>query len=465
MMGLVADKLNAMHGGAIKTADGAKLLGRNFALLNPIMSQGSKGMAELRKQAEAYGVTMGGNTRANMMKLREATENLKLAQIGLSVQFTEHVAPALIKVVEGAIKLATALGHGLGPAFKAIVGVVKDVAHWLEQHKVVLAAVVGAISGVVVALTAMKLAEIAVWLANPFVLLVTAIGAAVAAFIYAYDHVKVFRDIVSTAFNVVKGIVLAVGKVIVAFGTIAVHIFGPVVTGAVRILVSIVKNGFNVVKGIVMVVAGLLTLNFSEAWNGVKRIFGAGFTMIGDVLSNIVNVIVKVGKTILSVLLAPFQLAWDGIKTVIGYIVTGITQLPSTLASVGEHMWDWMLNALKNVVNAIISVINTVVIGGINAMINGINSVTGSIPLVGGSLHIGTLAPISPLGGGGSSTSGASTITPLPNTPITSHGLTGGKTHTVGTGFAKGDVVIKVSGRELARIQKRELWKAMAAGA
>lgn len=138
LMGIVADKLNLIHGGAEKAALMAQLFGRNAAALLPILREGSKGMEEQRKQAAAYGVTLGGNAAANANKLREASENLKLAQIGLEVQFTEHVAPALMKVIGGGLKLYGVFRQDLGPAFHFVSGEVKDVSHWLGQNKDVM---------------------------------------------------------------------------------------------------------------------------------------------------------------------------------------------------------------------------------------------------------------------------------------------------------------------------------------
>lgn len=135
LMGLIADRLNKIPGGAQRAALEAKLFGRNAAALQPIIEGGSQAMEEQRKQAAAYGVVLGGNAAANTKKLEEASYSLKLAQIALSVQFSEHVAPALTKAATGGIKLATTIGHDLTPAFREISPVVKDVGHWLSEHR------------------------------------------------------------------------------------------------------------------------------------------------------------------------------------------------------------------------------------------------------------------------------------------------------------------------------------------
>ena len=135
LFGIIADRLNAIPAGAERTALATKLMGRNWQQLAPFIEQGSKGMKDQLAQAKALGVTIGGDPLKNIQKLHEAEIGLKLAQEGLSVQFTEHVAPALISVTMGAIKLAETVRKDLGPVFKDLSPIVKDVGHLLEQNK------------------------------------------------------------------------------------------------------------------------------------------------------------------------------------------------------------------------------------------------------------------------------------------------------------------------------------------
>jgi hypothetical protein len=138
MFGLVADKLNQMPAGAAKTAVAAKLLGRNWQQLGQLIQSGSRGMAEQMAQAKALGVTLGGSPLQNMSRLHDAEIRLSLAQQALSVQFTEHLAPALISLMTGGIKLAETVRKDLAPAFQLLSPIAKDVAHWLEQNKAVV---------------------------------------------------------------------------------------------------------------------------------------------------------------------------------------------------------------------------------------------------------------------------------------------------------------------------------------
>ncbi len=153
MLGLVADHLNKMPGGTEKTAIAGKLLGRNFMALLPILSEGSKKMAQQREEAKAMGVQLGGNSAENAKKLEEAQVKLKIAQEGLSIQFTEHLAPALISGTTKAIGLAVAVGHELSPAFKFLSPVVKDVGHWLSENKGIVIGLVGAFAALKVVRT------------------------------------------------------------------------------------------------------------------------------------------------------------------------------------------------------------------------------------------------------------------------------------------------------------------------
>lgn len=141
MLGLVADKLNKLPPGAERTAVASKLLGRNWQALAPLLMQGSKGMQEQLDTAKALGVQMGGDSARNALKLHEAMIKLKVAQLGMQVQFTEHILPALLKFVEAGMKVYAFVRTSLAPVFHVLGGAVHAATGFLHEHKTVLKAV------------------------------------------------------------------------------------------------------------------------------------------------------------------------------------------------------------------------------------------------------------------------------------------------------------------------------------
>jgi phage-related protein len=138
------------------------------------------------------------------------------------------------------------VGYALLPALESLTGTFQKLAPFIQQHadfigKAVL--VVGALAGAIaLAGAAVKAYEIitksmaiaqallnAVMSANPIGLVVVAIAALTAAFIYAYEHSEKFRDIVTGAFNAVKTVATVVGDAIAfyfktVFGAIKMEI-------------------------------------------------------------------------------------------------------------------------------------------------------------------------------------------------------------------------------------------------
>jgi len=137
----------------------------------------------------------------------------------------------LSEVVNGLKSWVIELGQHLLPKATEFLGWLKDAAHWMGDHatlmKTIGEVILGAAAALVIYKTAMGAAEIATtaWkfalkaaavaqgeldlaaIASPIGLVVVAIAALVAGFIYAYNHSETFREIVTVAFITVKAVV------------------------------------------------------------------------------------------------------------------------------------------------------------------------------------------------------------------------------------------------------------------
>lgn len=95
LMGEVADKLNSLGKGAERTAMAKKLLGRSFQELNPLLAQGSKGMADLAKEADATGNTLSGKDLAASKMFSMAVKEMHQFVNGLFITLGKTVIPVL----------------------------------------------------------------------------------------------------------------------------------------------------------------------------------------------------------------------------------------------------------------------------------------------------------------------------------------------------------------------------------
>jgi hypothetical protein len=130
--------------GADKASISGKLFGKGYASIQPILRDGAKALQENLDLANQYGATFGGRSLKSVQDLIGAQRELKFAQLGVQIAFTEKVAPALIKV---GLKFAHFVkqmrtGKGAGGEFArtmedigAVLKVVGNVIGWIADHK------------------------------------------------------------------------------------------------------------------------------------------------------------------------------------------------------------------------------------------------------------------------------------------------------------------------------------------
>lgn len=162
-----------------------KIFGAAGANLLPLFNEGPDGLAKLRQEARDLGVSIDSTTAKMGANFDDATTRLKTAFQGLGLTIARAVTPALIDFANVAsralsviIKFAEEhpnLTLGLTAATAAL-GAMTSAVFIANNAWTVMT---GAIASVQKALTALNLSS----LANPWVLLAAAIGAAVAAVI------------------------------------------------------------------------------------------------------------------------------------------------------------------------------------------------------------------------------------------------------------------------------------------
>lgn len=110
----VSDGLARMPRGTDKAAVSAKLFGRTWTTIAPLIRDGSKSLDEQLRMADKYGATMGVSTVAELQKHIKAEREAKLAVLGLQVAFGTKVAPTLTKIIEKTSAFAAQMHAGTG---------------------------------------------------------------------------------------------------------------------------------------------------------------------------------------------------------------------------------------------------------------------------------------------------------------------------------------------------------------
>lgn len=108
----IADKFAGMEDGAGKTAIAVKLFGRAGADLIPLLNQGSKGLAEMKKEAEQLGAIVGGDLTRKSEEFNDNLTRLSRTFDALKVSLAGSILPDLVKFT-GTLVEATKASGGL----------------------------------------------------------------------------------------------------------------------------------------------------------------------------------------------------------------------------------------------------------------------------------------------------------------------------------------------------------------
>lgn len=297
------------------------------------------------------------------------------------VRFTAQVVRAGVQVTILAAKmvaqgiasfastLATAITSMISFGLQVVRATISIVAQTaaLVAQKVIL----GAIKIATLAWAAAQWILNSALLANPITLIIVGIVALIAAIVLAWQHSETFRNIVTSAFNAIKSVVM----------------------GAINFVISFVKNNWQLLVGILGGPIGIAIALIIKHWDRIKSIFlGAINAVVGFVRNN--------WRSILNLLTAPIQLAiagvqraWSAIRGAfnsavsslasmmgslrsrissgISAVVNSLNNLKNRIFSIFSGAGRWLINAGKNIIQGLIN--------GIVAMFNKLKSTLSSV--------------------------------------------------------------------------------------
>lgn len=289
---------------------------------------------------------VAGETAAVMQdNLQSKVEQLGGALESLAIKLSEYVIPFLTGLVEkitAAIDAFTNMNPIVQKAVLVIGGILAVAGPILIVVGKIISAVgtimtvVPKLAGVINTVKTAFAALNTTMLANPIFLIIAAITALVAAFIYLWNTNEDFRQFWIDLWENVKEVAIAVWTAIKEFFVSAWE----AISNAAQTIWNGIKNFF------------------SALWEGIKTIF----TTVLNVISTIVTTYFNIYKTI--------------ITTVFNAIKTVITTVLNTIKTVITTVW----NTIKTIFTTVLNTIKAVVAGAFNAMWNGIkNTVSGIV--------------------------------------------------------------------------------------
>lgn len=319
----IAAKFAEMPNGTEKTALALQLFGRSGTDMIPILNKGSQGMKDLMAASDAMGQTVSGSGAKAMADGVKAQREFDAALAGVKVTIGQAMMPAiadmqkffsekLVPVIQSATKFISEHGREFGIVAAIITAVVGPLGIFIGIVKTATA-----VTG---AWTAAQLLLDAAMDANPIGLVVLAIVALVAGFLFLWDNCKEFRDFFIGMWNGIKGAVSATGQ-------------------------FFADTWAKIVAGI----QGLGT-KIAEIWNGVINFFkGLGAKIMGA-LAFFAEIPGKVGEWLAAMLVKA--------KEVLGSIGQWFTDRWNEVAKATEDAWGSIVEWIKGVPDLIVSALS-----------------------------------------------------------------------------------------------------------
>ena len=318
---------------------------------------------------------------------------LKSALEELAISFGQLLIPALKEVVQwlqGFVGFLNSLPEGV----KKTIMVIALVAAALGSVLIIVGKVISSIGTIMTIVP--KLAGVIGTVQKAFaslnvtMLIIAAITALVAAFIYLWNTNEEFRqfwislweDVKRVAVEVWEGIfqfmsrtwesirqtAVAVWNGIAGFFAVIWNGIKTTVTTVANTINSFLNTAWNAVRTTTVTVWTAISTFFSTIWNGIRTVVSTVVNAISIFLSTAWNSIRNVIVTVMKAIQTVCSTVWNGIRQTITAIVTGIRNTVSMA---------W--NSIKNTVATVVNALKSAVGGAFTSMWNGIRSTVSGI--------------------------------------------------------------------------------------
>lgn len=328
-------------------------------------------------KSEEMATIMQDNLEGQLTILKSQLEEL-------AISFGEMLMPVIRSVVsaiqtfvdwlngmdEGTRKVVLGIGlfvAALGPVL-IVVGKVISAVGTIMTIVPKLAGVLNVVKGAFAGLNA-------VMAANPIMLIIMAIAALVAAFIYLWNNCEGFRQFWIDLWENIKEIAVICWNAIKDF-----------FVAAWEAISSAAKSLWNGLKDF-----------FTGLWDGIKSVFTSAWNAISGVMTSIWNTITSIWQSIyntITPLLEAFRYlfqtifqaiqilierAWTAISTKVQEVWTAITSFLAPILETIKNLFSTVWNAIYNAISTALTAISTAISTVWNAIRNAVSTVLNAI--------------------------------------------------------------------------------------
>lgn len=380
MNDILGDLNTSMDG--MTSADKDNIISKIFnktdlAAANALLANTGKSWNDLQSSIANSGGAAQQMADTQLDNLQGQLTLLKSALEGLAISFGQLLMPA-IKSIVGVLQKVVDWLNSLDEGTKKVIVTVALVAGALGPVLIIVGKVISAVGTIMTvipklsgAITAVKTAFAALnttMLANPIFLIIAAITALVAAFIYLWNTNEDFRQFWIDLWENVKQVAITVWNAIKAFFQAvwdAIKVIFETVFGVIKTLVT---TYFNLYKTIIETVFNVIKTVITTIWEAIKGVFTTVFNVIKTIVTTYFNIYKTIIQTVLTIIQTVITTVWNTIKTVITTVMNAIKTIFTTV---------W--NAIKTIIQAVVSGIKGLITGDFTAVKNSITTIMNTI--------------------------------------------------------------------------------------
>ena len=288
------------------------------------------------------------------------------------VQFGTQIMQALAPVGEQLMnQLVPALAQ-LGAAVMAMLPQIMDIFRQLGEMLLQLVPVFGQIVAAVVDLGTQVLAALMPAIQGLLPVLAAIVGAVAGVVVVLVTSlIPVFASVVQAIVPLITTLI----DILVP----AIQAVLNVVTTVVQAIVPIVQGALNIIVGIIKTVTAIIKGDWSAAWEGIKQILSGVWEVIKGIVVGAINIVSSIITNAVNLIRSIWDAAWNGIGRIVSTIWEGIKNGVAaginTVVGFFRSMGSDILGVVRGIPGQMIS-IGRDIVGGIAS---GIRNAAGAV--------------------------------------------------------------------------------------